>query len=167
MRVARLPVIRLKTLVECSIEAAFDLSRSIDLHVESVASTSERAVAGRTSGLIELGETVTWEARHFGVRQRLTTKITMFDRPNHFRDTMVSGAFRRFDHDHYFRADEDATAMMDVFDYDAPLGPLGRLADWLFLQRYMRRLLERRNQYIQRIARQVDPLVAPPSRGMP
>ena len=48
-----------------------------------VASDADRlgqvAVGGRTSGLIGLGEEVTWRARHFGVTQHLTSKITAFD----------------------------------------------------------------------------------------
>ena len=48
----------------------FDLARSIDLHLESAAATSEKVVAGRTSGLIEMGEEVTWPAKRFGLWQQ-------------------------------------------------------------------------------------------------
>lgn len=65
---------------------------------------------------------MTWEATHFGVRQRLTSHITAFDRPRHFRDSMVAGAFRRFDHDHWFDADgRGGTVMRDAFDVDGGL----------------------------------------------
>jgi ligand-binding SRPBCC domain-containing protein len=74
-------------------------------------------------------------------------------RPRHFRDSMVRGAFRRFVHDHYFELTPNGTtAMKDVFVYEAPLGPLGRLADRLFLTAYMRRLLSERNAVIKRTA---------------
>jgi ligand-binding SRPBCC domain-containing protein len=151
-----MPTITLVTRIAAPIELAFDLARSIDLHQESTAHTHERAIAGRTSGLIGLGEEVTWEATHFGIRQRLTARITRFDRPRHFRDTMVSGAFRRFDHDHDFVADGQGTVMTDTFDYTAPLGLLGRLADGMFLERYMQRLLMQRNQVIRRVAEAGD-----------
>ncbi len=73
--------------------------------------------------------------------------------PAHFRDVMVRGAFRRFEHDHYFTVlPGNRTLMRDVFDYTAPLGWLGRLADILFLERYMRRLLRERNDAIRRLA---------------
>lgn len=134
-------------------ERCFDLSRSVDLHQHSLGSSGERAVAGVTTGLIGLGESVTWEATHFGVRQRLTSRITQFDRPRHFRDSMVTGAFRRFDHDHWFDSDAGGgTVVRDVFDFTAPLGPLGRMAEALFLTRYMRRLLEERNAVVKRVA---------------
>jgi len=147
-----MPVIVLTTNVAAPIEVVFDLSRSIDLHVVSTAQTEERAVDGRLNGLIELGETVTWEATHFCVRQRLTSRIVQFDRPHHFRDAMVAGAFARFDHDHHFETDGVSTLMTDTFDYASPLGLLGRFADLLFLKRYMRRLLERRNETIKSVA---------------
>src|SRR5262249_22735682 len=130
----------------------FDLSRSIDVHVASTAHTEERAVAGVTSGLMGLGDEVTWEAVHLGVRQRLTSRITEFDRPRRFVDEMVRGAFARFRHEHEFRAIGEVTRMLDIFDFTSPLGILGRLADAVFLERYVLRLLERRNEHIKRVA---------------
>lgn len=150
-----MPTIELTTLIRAPIERVFDLARSLDLHAASMAHTGERAVAGVTSGLIEAGQEVTWEARHFGVRQRLTSHITVCERPRHFADTMVRGAFARFDHDHYFipaGPDGTHTSMRDVFDFTAPLGPLGWLADRLFLTRYMRNLLLRRNAVLREAA---------------
>lgn len=91
-----MPVIRLETIIHAPLQVCFDVSRSIDLHMESTAETGERAIAGVTSGLIGLGEFVTWEAVHFGIRQRLTAKITEFEEPRLFVDEMVSGAFKRF-----------------------------------------------------------------------
>lgn len=145
-------VIVVTTRIHAPIATVFDLSRSIDLHVQSTAHTNERAVAGRTEGLIELGESVTWEATHFFVRQRLTSKIVEFDRPTHFRDTMIDGAFQRFDHDHDFAEDGQDTIKTDTFDYTAPFGLLGSVAERLILNRYLRNLLVNRNQFIKQAA---------------
>ena len=135
----------------------FDLARSLALHSDSMSSTGERAVAGKTSGLFGPGDEVTWQARHFGVRQHLTSRMNGYERPRHFRDTMVRGAFRRFDHDHFFAAlDAGTTVMRDVFDFDAPLGPLGWLANVLFLTRYMRRFLLIRNETLKAVAESPD-----------
>jgi ligand-binding SRPBCC domain-containing protein len=125
--------------------------------MRSTEHTREIAIAGVTKGLLELGDEVTWEATHFGVRQRLTARITAFSRPNHFRDSQVRGAFRRFDHDHYFTATcEGATLVRDEFDYDSPLGWLGLVADYLFLKAYMRLFLEKRNRLIKHVAETSD-----------
>ena len=151
-----MPSIKLTIEIAAPTETVFDLARSIDLHEESTSQTNEKAVAGRTSGLIELGESVTWEATHFFIRQRLSARIVQFDRPNHFRDSMVSGAFLRFDHDHFFERRDLGTAMTDVFDFTSPLGPVGQIANWLFVTRHLRKLLRIRNQLIKTVAESGD-----------
>jgi len=145
-------VISIETEIDAPPARCFDLARSIELHIASTSGTGERAIAGVTSGLIGAGQEVTWSARHLGVRQSLTSRITAFDPPHHFRDSMVRGAFARFDHDHHFEAHNGGTRMVDLFDYAAPLGLLGRLAERLVLDRYMRRLLVERARMIKTFA---------------
>jgi ligand-binding SRPBCC domain-containing protein len=149
-------IVRVTTDIAAPQELCFDLARSIDLHAESLARSGERAVAGVTQGLIGLGQEVTWSARHFGVRQRLTSRITAFDRPHRFRDSMVRGVFARIDHDHLFEPRPGGTRMIDDFDYAAPLGPLGRVAERLFLSRYLRALLVERALAIKTAAEGSD-----------
>jgi ligand-binding SRPBCC domain-containing protein len=149
-----MPRIELRTLVNANQQIVFDLSRSIDLHKISTQHTHEEAIEGRTAGLIELNETVTWRAKHFGVYQTLTSKITEFYSPHFFVDEMVEGAFKRFRHEHkLFQGDKEGeTVLIDIFDYESPYGVFGKLADWLFLKRYMANLLTKRNQIIKEFA---------------
>src|SRR2546423_7951538 len=152
-----MPVIVLKTLVRAAPSRCFDLARDVELHQRSTAASGERAVGGVTSGLLGPGDEVTWEATHFGVRQRLTSRVTEFEPPRRFVDEMVRGAFRRFRHEHQFLAVDGGTAMLVTFDYTSPLGPLGRLADTLFLRQYMSQLLRRRNAYLKSEAESASP----------
>jgi ligand-binding SRPBCC domain-containing protein len=147
-----MPVIRLTTTMRAPAGVCFDLARDVELHIRSTAHTRERAIGGVTSGLVGLHDEVTWEATHLGVRQQLTSRITAYDRPRHFRDSMVRGVFARFDHDHFFSEKDGTTVMEDVFDYTSPLGMLGRVADALFLRRYMERLLAKRAEVIRSAA---------------
>ena len=147
-----MPVILLHTRIHAPIEVVFDLCRSVDAHMASTGKSNEVAIAGVTSGLMELGDTVTWRATHLGVRQTLTSRITRFDRPHMFRDSMVRGAFKRIDHDHLFRSEDGVTVAEDRFDFDAPLGPLGWLANRLFLTRKMRLFLSERMAAIKVMA---------------
>ena len=140
-----MPLIELKTVIKADIQTCFDLSRDIDFHRWSLEHSKEKAVAGKTSGLIGLDEWVTWEAFHFGMKQRLTSKITVFNSPNYFVDEMVSGAFKSFKHEHIFTSEGNTTVMVDKFYFESPLGILGVLANHLFLKRYMTRLLKQRN----------------------
>ena len=117
-----MPRIEIKTVIKANRKIVFHLSRSIDLHQISTKETNEKAIAGKTSGLIGLNETVTWRARHLGIYQQLTAKITEYDYPNYFTDEMVSGAFKRFKHEHHFTSNEGGTLITDYFDYTSPLG---------------------------------------------
>ncbi|WP_339624076.1 SRPBCC family protein [uncultured Winogradskyella sp.] len=144
-----MPKLKIYTTINTDLITCFNLSRNIDFHKASMADSNERAVAGKTSGLIELNEWVTWEATHFGVKQKLTSKITEFKSPTYFADEMVSGAFKSFKHEHHFKVENNKTLMTDVFTYQSPFGILGKLADVLFLKRYMTILLTTRNRLLK------------------
>ena len=147
-----MPQIHLKTLIKSKIEICFDLARSIDLHKVSMARSDEKAIGGRTSGLINLGETVTWEATHFGVKQKLTSRITAFNRPYHFRDEQIKGAFKSILHDHYFEVQGNGVLMKDIFNFESPLGILGTLANKIILTKYLTKLITERNNIIKEFA---------------
>ncbi len=143
--------IELVTRIAAPVERCFDLSRSIDLHMASTDFTGERAVAGTISGLIGLDQQVTWRGRHFGFKFRHTSRIGVCDRPRHFQDSMVRGAFKSFCHDHYFESSSGETLMKDLMQFEAPFGFLGRLVEGV-LDRHMCSLLRRRNDCIKRVA---------------
>ncbi len=147
-------MIHLETRIDAPVETCFDLARSIDIHRAAASKTRERAVGGVTKRLIGLGETVTWEAVHFGIKQRLTSRITRYERPHLFTDEMVRGTFRSFTHVHEFKNLDGGTIMLERFSYKSPFGLLGRLADKLFLERYMRTFLLERALYLKRVAEQ-------------
>jgi len=147
------------TPIAAPIARCFDLARSVEVHLAGNTHFGEQAVAlaaapaGAVTGLLARGDTVTWRDRHFYIRQRLTSRITAFEPPLYFQDTMLRGAFHSMQHDHYFRALADgSTEMRDVFRFSAPIPLLGRLAETLVLGRYMRALLHERNAVIQQIA---------------
>ncbi len=126
----------------------FDLARSIDAHKDSMARSREDAVAGVRSGLISLGEQVTWRAWHFGVPIRMTSRITQMEAPYYFVDEQVNGPFRRFRHVHEFSEDSHGTTMVDRIEFAAPFGPVGRVVERLVLARYLRTLIETRNRHL-------------------
>ncbi len=147
LNVTRIEVV---TRIAAPVARCFDAARDIDLHMASVAHTGERAVAGRTSGLIGLGERVTWRARHLGVVQHLTSQITAFAPPHYFQDRMVKGAFASFVHDHHFEEFEGRTTMTDVIEFRLPLGPIGRLVDRFILRDVLERLIVHRGEELRR-----------------
>ena len=147
-----MPTIRLETEIAAPPERCFDLARDIDAHLRSTAQTGERAVGPRRSGLLSLGEEVTWEARHFGVTQRLTARITRYERPRLFEDVQVRGPFAELRHVHEFEPGSAATLMRDSFTFRSPFGLIGALVDRLVLTAYLRRFLARRAEELKRMA---------------
>ncbi|MFD8560161.1 cyclase [Streptosporangium canum] len=148
-----MPSFEIVTHVMAPPERIFDISLDVDVHTASMAGSSEKAVGGVLAGNLKLGDTVTWQARHFGIRWRMTSTISAYDRPGYFVDEQVSGPFKRWYHAHYFRSyGHDGTVMSDVVEFAAPLGPLGRIAEMLALRHYMPKLILIRNQHIKQVA---------------
>lgn len=135
--------------INAPIELAFDLARSIEFHSFTQVLRNEKPIGGVKKGLINLGETVTWEAKHFGIVQHLSVEITKFEKPFHFRDTMLKGAFKRFDHDHIFKENNGKVILTDIFDYDVPFSIFGKIFDIAVLNRYMTKFGVQRNKAIK------------------
>jgi ligand-binding SRPBCC domain-containing protein len=144
--------IELTTLIDAPAERCFDLSLSVEVHLESTTPTRERVVAGPTSGVLGPGDEITWEARHLGRRRRLSMTISAYDRPQMFRDELVRGQLRKLVHDHFFEAVGQDTEMRDIFEFESSV----RLVDSLMLTSHFRRLLVRRNETIKRLAESDD-----------
>ncbi|ADW67943.1 SRPBCC family protein [Granulicella tundricola] len=139
--------------IEAPVERCFDLARCVEVHLLGTERTGEEAVGGVVTGLIGAGEWVRWRAKHLGVRQELTSRITGFERPAYFQDTMEEGAFRFMQHDHFFRTLADgATEMRDRFCFSAPVPVVGWIVERVFLRGYMERFLLRRNEILKEVA---------------
>ena len=142
----------LHTKINAPTERCFLLSLSVDLHKGSTAQTNEKAIAGVTSGLMKLNDTVTWEAKHFGVVQQFTSKIMKYEKPNYFVDEMQKGAFKKFHHQHSFKTEGFYCMMTDELDIAAPFGIIGKMVTALVLKNYLRKFLLIRNDFIKQIA---------------
>lgn len=149
-------ILLLETQINAPVQRVFDLSRSIDLHKISMAHSDEKAVEGKTEGLLELNETVTWKAKHLGLYQYLTVKMTALEGPFYFTDAMTKGAFAFMEHTHLFFKEAGGTNMVDRFEFRSPMGWFGKLFDFFFLKKYMTKVLQERNKAIKAIAESED-----------
>lgn len=147
--------IYLETVIDAPIEHCFDLSRSIDLHVDSLAHTREEAIAGKTSGLIELGEWVTWKAWHFGIPLKMTVGICEMKPPYSFTDEQIKGPFKYLKHIHTFKQEGESTIMIDEFSFQSPFGIIGKLVDKNILTEHLTKILTTRNNSIQSKAEEI------------
>ena len=147
-------LIVIETKIRAPVELCFDLARDVNAHKESAAFSSERVVPpGRTEGLLELGDLVAFEGRHFGVKQRFIARITALDRPHRFDDEMVQGSFKWLRHFHEFEFRDGITTMRDTLEWEPPLGVIGRLAEALFLRRHMIWFVSTKQNGLKRMAK--------------
>ncbi|HEV8659364.1 MAG TPA: SRPBCC family protein [Thermoanaerobaculia bacterium] len=141
--------ITIETRIRAAIDVCFDAARDVSLHVQSAAFSRERLVApGRLEGLLQLGDLVCFEGRHFGIRQRFCARITELDRPYRFVDEMVRGMFKSMRHIHAFEGTEGGTLMRDLVTWEAPFG---WIADALFLERHMRWFVETKQKRLKEL----------------
>lgn len=147
-----MPLIHLTTFIKASAKTVFDLSRSVDLHLQSMNEFEEKVVEGKKSGYLELGDEIVWEAKHLYKKRSLKIKITALDFPHYFCDEQIRGDFKKLKHQHFFKPCENGTIIIDYFYFEAPYGVLGKMIDKVYLTRYMRRLLENRNCVIKTLA---------------
>jgi ligand-binding SRPBCC domain-containing protein len=138
-----------KTFVKAPRDRVFDLARSIDLHLSGFEVGHHYAIGGVTHGLIGAGEQVQWRGKAFGIWWKHRSEIVVFDRPRHFRDTMIRGAFKKYNHDHYFETQGNGTEMKDVVEFEAPAGAIGRLLDRMLIYQYLYQLIVQRSESIR------------------
>jgi len=144
--------INLTTKIKASKQTVFDASRNISVHMQSASKTNEKAIAGVTSGLINLNETVTWRGKHFGFYITHKSRIPVMDFYDYFVDEMEEGKFKSFRHEHFFEEENGITTMKDILQYETPFGIFGELFDILFLEKHLTTFLLERNKVLKEVS---------------
>ena len=144
--------ITLTTKIKAPKQTVFDASRNIDIHQQSASKSNEKAIAGTTSGLINLNETVTWRGKHFGFYLTHNSRITTMDLHDYFVDEMERGKFKTFKHEHFFEEENGITIMKDKLQYETPFGMFGELFDILLLEKHLTQFLIERNKILKEVS---------------
>jgi ligand-binding SRPBCC domain-containing protein len=147
-----MPFIHLTTFIAAPQERVFDLSRSVDVHKASMKRHHEKVVDGTITGLMNLGDMVTWTAKHLFKQRRLKIKVTKLQAPEYFTDEQEEGDFRMMKHEHFFKSIQNGTIMIDQFHFETPYGWLGSVVNRFYLEGHMTELLKERNATIKQIA---------------
>ncbi len=156
-------IIEVVTDIGAAPETVFDLELDMDVHAASLPGSGETAATSTGRRALAAGDEVTFRARHFGVTWRMTSRITAYDRPRLFVDEQTRGPFRAMRHEHHFaRTGDSRTRMTDRMAITAPLGPLGAVVTRFVLAPYLRQLLTRRAQHVNRLAEGGGGPVSPP-----
>lgn len=147
-----MPIIFHETFIHAPIQCCFDIARTVETHSGKFLLTRQYPVSGIVTGAMGLGDEVTWETLHFGLKQHLTSRITHMNPPFFFQDDMLSGAFESFTHRHLFKEENSGTLMIDQFIYQSPFGRFGKIADTVFLEKYMRKFIQLQADKVKEIA---------------
>ena len=144
--------IQVNTTIKAPIEIVFNNCRNIDIHQYSASKTNEKAIAGKISGLISKGETVTWKGKHFGIYIQHESIISEMDFPNYFVDEQLKGHFKSFKHQHFFIQKENQTIMTDILEYETPFGFFGKLFDKIILKNHLSNFIIYRNSILKELS---------------
>ncbi len=151
--------IKIITKIKASKQNVFDLSRNIDFHLSTMNRTNEKAIDGKTTGLIEKNESVTWRGKHFGFHLTHKSLITQMNKYESFTDEMVKGHFKSFVHHHRFITENNFTVMTDEIIYKTPFGILGKIFNETVLKNYLTKLITNRNRHIKSFAEKQSDLI--------
>lgn len=83
-----MPVIEIFTSINTPPKICFQLALSVDVHAISTRHTQEQIVGGKTRGVLQLGDSVTFRAKHFGWWHTLTGRVIEVEAPHYFCDEM-------------------------------------------------------------------------------
>ena len=72
------------------------------------------------------------------------TEITHVQPPHYFVDEQRFGPYALWHHQHRFRETLSGTEMADEVNYAIPYGPIGRLANGIFVERQLKRIFDYR-----------------------
>jgi len=147
--------IKIETPIHSSTDICFDLACDLDLHSKTVWKWTNETVLG-IGGKINKGDTVTFRATHFFIRQDFTSKIIEYKRPTRLVDQMTKGAFKSFTHIHEFTEAERGIIMTDTLYLEAPFGIIGKIVERVILKYYMKKFILYRSRQIRKIAEAIN-----------
>jgi hypothetical protein len=138
--------IRLTTWVNAPVERCFLLATSRNLSSPGHSDVPNHAFEG---GFLEVGETIRWKIGWS--MASYTSRIEAIRPYTYFRDVMMDGIFRHYEHDHHFAAMDDGTRVRDEIRFTTRLGPVGHLLESVLRNRLLNMLIDR-NDELKRLA---------------
>jgi ligand-binding SRPBCC domain-containing protein len=130
-------------------------TRIDELHLVAAPASPDSIPSARAAGV---GTIIVTSFRIFpflSLRAQWIARITEFEWNHHFADVQQKGPFRRWNHRHGFQAEMrsgvSGTVVGDVIEYEVGFGPVGALANALFIERQMRQTFAQRQQVLPQL----------------
>lgn len=92
--------------------------------------------------------------RQFGIPLVWHARISEVDPPRGFVDTAERSPFAYWRHHHEFLPHPEGALLRDTVMYQLPFGPLGMIADWLFVRRDLETMFAFRHKHTQELLTQ-------------
>ena len=106
-----------------------------------------------TPVIIEKGAIIDYELKLYGFPITWRSEITIWDPPNEFADTQLSGPYKQWVHTHRFsEPSAGVTLMEDEVHYRLPFEPFGDLAQFL-VDRQLNYIFEHRRRSVEELLR--------------
>ena len=167
-----MPVLSFEITLSAPIERVWQFHEDVATALPLLSPPEARVEVESADLPVRVGSRITITARGpLGRRLRWVAKITAHRPPGaggaygaEFADEQESGPFAAWLHEHVFEEDgPEATRLTDRVTYRVPLGPLGVVADHLFVRRQIVQMFRHRHQALSQVfGRQLAPAAAPP-----
>ncbi len=104
-------------------------------------------VVARSGGIEQPGSRVKIQVRVGPITQTWTAEHIACEPGRMFRDTMISGPFRHWEHTHLFIPDgENSSWLEDRVEYELPLGRVGKFIAGAYIHRRLSRIFAWRHR---------------------
>lgn len=97
------------------------------------------------------GTLIDYRIRICGVPMAWRTRIDSFEPPHRFSDSQIRGPYKLWLHTHTFEETPEGTRMTDRVEYQLRLGPIGWMANAIFVRRQLEYIFDFRRQAIDRL----------------
>lgn len=144
----RVPTRVWETRIHCTVEALFDFHRSAEALTLLTPPNRQVQIVGDAE--VRNGALHVLRIRQFGLPMEWHARISQVDPPNGFTDTAERSPFAYWQHHHRFIPEGSGAILRDEVTYRMPLGPLGQIADRLFVARDLDRLFAFRHAQTKR-----------------
>lgn len=94
------------------------------------------------------GTLIEYRLSLFGIPFGWKTRIDEYEPGVRFVDRQLEGPYRLWRHTHTFEDVAGGTRMTDRVEYESPLGPLGHIANALFVKRTVAKIFDHRAEVI-------------------
>lgn len=138
--------IRLTTWVNAPVERCFLLATNVEFNSARI---SAKAESDAGPDMFRVGDTVDRSSWNLGFRMSHTSRIEEIRPYSYFKEVLIEGSFRQFEHEHHFTPVDEGTRVRSEVRFIGGPGPLRLAIERVLLRRYVMKLLMARHMRLK------------------